>query len=596
MKRKITCLMLAALMLLPTGKVMGNMKVNAAQPVQKNEMGVITAQGVWHRPNITGTETDLAGICDVLDTFRDTGINLVFLETFYHGMTVFKSSYIEYYKGFEAFDYSPYPDYLSAFVAEAEKRDIEVHAWVEDFYIGVNENYFTRHLPQWLMLTKAGGIRQTEGEEYGGYLFLDPANPEVRQYLLKFYDEILTKFPQIAGLNLDYIRYPISGQRDDTGFTEAAMNGFAESLGTPFAENATREEKLALISANYGEWVDYRAAQITTFVGQVYDMVKTEHKGKLMSTAVFPEQGKSFGDKKQDFNTWLQRGYLDIITPMAYYDDIGTLKRALEAMLPGLSECYCYAGISPTYHNLSNELVLKQMATTLEAGADGFVHFGSQSILQKPNYIKLLQENTEKTLRPHSEAGVLLAATAASVEKKLSAAGEDRQTLQSLLDTLKDIEKSDDLKEVNKQLRLLVKYNLSNYVSEKNEGLIREDMEQLYRCVDVMTARMESKGQLPDKPDTPVTPPTTKPTVPPTTKPTVPPTSTVVPTTSAIPTTAPTVTEPSGTPDTPQTDPGDGNKPTGTAKKLGLGVILSTLAVAGGIACFCSIRKGRKKE
>ena len=189
---------------------------------------------------------------------------------------------------------------------------------------------------------------------------------------------------------------------------------------------------MALISANYGEWVDYRAAQITTFVGQVYDMVKKEHKGVLLSTAVFPEQGKSFGDKKQDFNTWLKRGYLDIITPMAYYDDIGTLKRALEAMLPGLSACYCYAGISPTYHNLSNDLVLKQMATTLEAGADGFVHFGSQSILQKPNYIKLLKENTEKTLRPHSEAKVLIAATVESVEKKLTAAGESKQNMKSL--------------------------------------------------------------------------------------------------------------------------------------------------------------------
>ena len=71
--------MLAALMLLPAGKVMGNMKVNAAQPVRKSEMGMITAQGVWHRPNITGTETNLAGIRAVLDVFQETGINLVFL-------------------------------------------------------------------------------------------------------------------------------------------------------------------------------------------------------------------------------------------------------------------------------------------------------------------------------------------------------------------------------------------------------------------------------------------------------------------------------------------------------------------------------------
>lgn len=569
---------------------MGNMKTKAAQPVKKDSMGVIAAQGVWHRPNITGKETNLDGIRSVLDTFQQTGINLVFLETFYHGMTVFRSSYIEYYTGFDAFDYSPYPDYMSAFVAEAEKRGIEVHAWVEDFYIGVNENYFTRHQPDWLMRTKDGSYRHSEGADYGGYIFLDPANPDVRQYLIKFYDELLTKFPNIAGLNLDYIRYPVSSQSDDTGFTEAAMNGFAAEAGITFPENATREQKVAAVSKQYGQWVNYRAAQITAFVGQVYDMVKTQHKGVLLSTAVFPEQGKSFGDKKQDFNTWLERGYLDIITPMAYYDDIATLKRALENMLPGLSACYCYAGISPTYHSLPNNTVLKQMETALAAGADGFVHFGSQSILQKPNYIELLKENTAKTILPHKAAKTLLEATAKTVKSKLTAANEPQDQLQSLLKLLQDLENEPDLKEINKQLRLLVKYNLNNYVSKKNQNLVQEDLEQLYRCVDVTVARLSTKGQLPDvlpKPTTPTTTPTTA---------TQPSTTTVPPTTTATTTVPSTGTQPdeTTTPAEPETPPEQQtpNKKSSKGWLWGLGAAAAVV----GAACFYVIRKGRKKQ
>ena len=98
-----------------------NHKVNAAQLPGVTD-SVIQARGVWHRPNVTGTETDLEGMCSVLDTFQKTGINLVFLETFFHGMTVYRTTRIPYYTGFDAFDYSPYPDYLSAFVAEAGKR------------------------------------------------------------------------------------------------------------------------------------------------------------------------------------------------------------------------------------------------------------------------------------------------------------------------------------------------------------------------------------------------------------------------------------------------------------------------------------------
>lgn len=477
-------------------------KVSAAADVTPQATQQIQARGVWHRPNVTGTETDLAGICNVLDTFRKTGINLVFLETFYHGMTVFRSSMVPYYTGFDKFDYSPYPDYLTAFVAEAGKRGIEVHAWVEDFYIGVNENYFTRNLSDWLMRTADGSVRQSEGRDYGGYLFLDAANPEVRTYLIRFYDELLTKVPGIAGLNLDYIRYPVSNRSDDTGYTEVAMNGFAGAEGFAFPDGATFEEKVKTVASHYNEWVTYRAEQITTFVGGVFDMVKSRHAGVLLSTAVFPEQGKSFGDKKQDFTTWLRRGYLDIITPMAYYDDTATLKNALTQMLGDLGGCYCYAGISPTFHNLSDEQVLSQIKTCADAGADGFVFFGSQSILNQPGYIDLLDRTysgEETALLPHAEPKALFDLTASKVEKKLTDAGEDKEKIAALRTELGNIsemaERGDtaSAEAARKQLRLLVRYNLSAYVSGVNLDTVREDLERLYRFTEIRAARLGIK-------------------------------------------------------------------------------------------------------
>lgn len=477
-------------------------KVIAAADVTPQATQQIQARGVWHRPNVTGTETDLAGICNVLDTFRKTGINLVFLETFYHGMTVFRSSMVPYYTGFDKFDYSPYPDYLTAFVAEAGKRGIEVHAWVEDFYIGVNENYFTRNLSDWLMRTADGSVRQSEGRDYGGYLFLDAANPEVRTYLIRFYDELLTKVPGIAGLNLDYIRYPVSNRSDDTGYTEVAMNGFAGAEGFAFPDGATFEEKVKTVASHYNEWVTYRAEQITTFVGGVFDMVKSRHAGVLLSTAVFPEQGKSFGDKKQDFTTWLRRGYLDIITPMAYYDDTATLKNALTQMLGELGGCYCYAGISPTFHNLSDEQVLSQIKTCADAGADGFVFFGSQSILNNPGYIDLLDRTysgEETALLPHAEPKALFDLTASLAEKKLTDAGEDKEKIAALRTELGNIseiaERGDtaSAEAARKQLRLLVRYNLSAYVSGENLDTVREGLERLYRFTEIRAARLGVK-------------------------------------------------------------------------------------------------------
>ena len=148
-------------------------------------VGVVSARGVWHRPDDTGTEKDVAGVCAFLDKLQRAGVNLVFLETFYHGMAMYRSTLVPYYTKFQSYNYGEYADYMSCFVAEADKRGIEVHAWVEDFYIGIEENYFTKNLPEWLLVTDKGSTRNTEG---GGFIFLDPANAEVKNYLVSFYD------------------------------------------------------------------------------------------------------------------------------------------------------------------------------------------------------------------------------------------------------------------------------------------------------------------------------------------------------------------------------------------------------------------------
>ena len=217
----------------------------------------LSAFGVWHRPNCMGNETSLSGICEVLDTFQSVGVNLVFLETFYHGMTMYRSNYVPYYKGFERYNYGDYPDYLSAFVAEAQKRSIQVHAWVEDFYIGISENYFTKYLPDWLLVSDKGSTRQSEGN---GYIFLDPANADVRNYLVKIYKEMFTAVPNLCGINLDYIRYPVSSQSNDTGFTQTAMQQFAEQEGLNVDTKDLRKFISTLNQKGlYSSLVDFRA-------------------------------------------------------------------------------------------------------------------------------------------------------------------------------------------------------------------------------------------------------------------------------------------------------------------------------------------------
>ena len=358
------------------------------------------AVGIWHRPNVMGNETTLDGVINTIETFKKCGINIVYLETIYHGMAIYKSNFLPYYTGFSNHNYGEYKDYLSAFTTEADKRGIEVHAWVEDFYIGIEEGNIVKNHPDWILLTDKGSKKQTEGN---GYIFLDPANKEVTDFLINVYYELLSKHPLIKGLNLDYIRYPISSSSDDTGYTKCAMTEFLSQLGYDTIDESQIESTFkSIVKSKYNEWVQYRSKKVTHFVRDVREMTMKNFKNIILSTAIFPNASEAYNQKKQDFSLWIKYNYLDVVTPMAYYDSVSTLEYYLKEMMKNQNGVYFYTGVSCFYHDLSANTVNEQINKCLDL-SDGFVIFGSQKLLNNQTYINLLEsrfKNTEYYL-PH---------------------------------------------------------------------------------------------------------------------------------------------------------------------------------------------------
>ena len=79
----------------------------------------------WHRP-VIGKETSVAGIRETLELFKKVNFNTVYLETFWNGYSMSSDSeYVDYHIEFKNCDYSPYKDYLSAFIGEAQYVNIE---------------------------------------------------------------------------------------------------------------------------------------------------------------------------------------------------------------------------------------------------------------------------------------------------------------------------------------------------------------------------------------------------------------------------------------------------------------------------------------
>lgn len=377
----------------------------------------VAARAVWHRP----TERTLSAIKASIQTYKDCGVNLVFAESFYGGMSLFKSDLVPYHVDFEGCNYEEYPDYLTAFVAEAEKEGIEVHAWVEDFYVGLSETQgIVKNHKNWILYNDDDTVLQRN--EGGPYIFIDPANADVQNLLINFYKELITKVPNIKGLNLDYIRYPVSSREEDVGFTLAAMNEFAEQQGITLSGTTREELSKSLQSkmkpyanggnALYKAWNEYRQNKVTSFVERVYKEVKGDSE-LLISTAVFPSIEESLDQKKQDWRTWLKNAWVDIATPMAYYDNDTDILQYVRDMITATGGAsYNYAGLASSFRGLPAYKNASQIQASYLAGANGYVIFCSTQILGHEDVQTVLKSgvNNMDAVLPHASAKAVLTA------------------------------------------------------------------------------------------------------------------------------------------------------------------------------------------
>ena len=489
--------------------------------VSSAESKAVSARAVWHRPIENTYEEIEANI----SMYKEIGINLIFVETLYNGYSAFKSDIEEfpYHKNL-ALTYTKggadpvvYNDYLSAFVALCKEYGIEVHAWVENFYVGIDPlaKVVTMH-PDWIMYNDDGTYLQRN--EGGLYIFIDPANKAVQNTLISYYNDLFDKNPDVAGLNLDYIRYPVSSREEDTGFTMDSMKGFYGGvMGKTFTANqsSSREkmynkftqlfDKQYLLGgqeeadANYQKWVDYRMGLITGYVKRIKTEIKDE-RGIILSTSVFASLQESTNAKKQDWQTWYLNGWIDLATPMAYYtNSTDVLKRVNDMILMGGNNCLYYTGIASSYSGLPAWQNKEHIEASYQAGASGYVIFCSTQIIGHEDVQSALKSgvNSKWAVLPHAPIADLLAATKADLASKadriyIPAGGmtaEQKAALVAAIEEIEDMsaETAVDIYKILKKVEALAKSG----VKDMAKGYSRQRIvEQLNELVEILDARI----------------------------------------------------------------------------------------------------------
>ncbi|MBR1753430.1 family 10 glycosylhydrolase [bacterium] len=349
-----------------------NMALKYSIPYDKNEL-----KGVWIRP----TETTPMAVAQTVARIKSAGINEIFLETYFHGMTIFPSQTMTDY-GF----YTQNPifngvDVLKLYIDEAHKRNMKVNIWFETFYIGNKvpqeypQNILNIH-PEWANVDKLNVDSQTlaySKSEHNGY-FLDPANPDVQMFLETLLREIICDY-QPDGINLDYVRYPQSQVakypssyvNSNWGYTNYAREEFIQKYDKDPLD-LTYNDDLWIM------WDKYRQDKISAFILRINEI--TKHKDINLTTVIFPDMKRALETKQQDWSTWSLTNSLNGVTPLFLTCDAQTTQAMLNEIIRNTSpSTKIYAGLFTTFMSGSQEDLLRQIHVIRQSKVDGIILF-----------------------------------------------------------------------------------------------------------------------------------------------------------------------------------------------------------------------------
>ncbi len=343
----------------------------------------VEERSVWYRSSVKSDADVLA----VIEKCVKYNINAIYLETWYNGKTVGMTSnpLIQHYTDQHG-DY----DALDGFVRIGHEHGIQIHAWVENFFVGndtqlvQDSQHVGNHNKDWLLLDKEGKNYYISAE-YGNFIFLNPQNRECRDLILSIYREIIENY-DIDGLHLDYIRYPEHNGYSDFGYNPDTIAAFKAQYGytaSPQTYEAGSKEQR--------DWIAFRQNVITTFVEEIYSLVKETRPELWLTTACYPSLTDAPNNIYQYTKQWVDAGYVDQVFSMTYSDGTEYVKENAQSFVTACKDKALYSTGLTLFSGNSGKELLSQITTVRDLGA-GQALFSLSSLLDYAEYENILTD------------------------------------------------------------------------------------------------------------------------------------------------------------------------------------------------------------
>ncbi len=243
-------------------------------------------------------------ITKLIEFARSAHINILFVQIYRANKAWFAST---------VGDSAPYEtnmknlseDPFALLIKEAHASGIQVHAWLNLLSLGNNADakllkkygtdILTRNLKEKKIL---------EDYKIDNQYFLEPGDLRVREELSNMVEEILRAYPDLDGVQFDYIRYP--DKHPAYGYTKMNVERFKQASGLEWAEESS------------SVWKNWKRDQVSGLLELLVQKTRSLRPDIQISTTGLMPFNRAYHEGFQDWPSWLKNGLVDFVTLMCY--------------------------------------------------------------------------------------------------------------------------------------------------------------------------------------------------------------------------------------------------------------------------------------
>lgn len=340
-------------------------------------------RGVWLTnvgSQVLGTS---AGIREAVKTCRQSGINHIFVVMWNKGRTLYPSAVMKNTFGIGIDEQLQGRDPLRELIDAAHADSIKVYAWMEYGFAAEN-NGFGEHIlrlkPQWAALGQDGNVVVKNG-----FKWMNALDPDVQDFMLSLLKEVATNYPDLDGIQGDD-RLP--ALPTECGYNPAILAAYKQETGGSVPTHPKTDLN----------WVNWRANRLTLFAKRLYTELKAI-RPKLqiaMAPSIYPFAKTEY---LQDWPTWVQNGWADLISPQIYRYNIDAyrteLTKIITQQLPANKRSLLVPGVLLKVGSYKpDESFLQAMISeNRRQQLNGEIFFYYEGLTEQPGFFKTYSTN-----------------------------------------------------------------------------------------------------------------------------------------------------------------------------------------------------------